>query len=206
MENIVLYCGMAEDILTPLMIVPDVDLIIAISKFDSAYSPDGTWRGQQEEILKMLKCGNDAESYHTYIANKPPLGIPRNIKLPYVIDNITETDYPNEGYWEVNFLYNNKLRILRYYHHTNYYNEWNSTIRNINHLMFMGASFDYSNDTLVRMIEERISKDGYYYTSSHCTGGHHTKTYVDKLLIGNYTYHKNNISTIFSNIGTYYEC
>ena len=50
-EN-VLYCGMADDILTPLILVPNLTTLFVIDKFDSAFAKNNTWEGQKEDIKR----------------------------------------------------------------------------------------------------------------------------------------------------------
>jgi hypothetical protein len=70
MKDIVLYCGMADDILTPFLLIPNLKTLYVIDKFDRAFSKDRTLEGQHREIVSILKAGNDQNSFHRYICLK----------------------------------------------------------------------------------------------------------------------------------------
>jgi len=60
----VLYCGMADDVLRPILLVPDFDKLFVIDGFDSAFAKNRSWEGQKEDILEMLSRGDDELSHH----------------------------------------------------------------------------------------------------------------------------------------------
>ena len=67
----VMYCGMAHDIMLPLLLIPDLDNLFVIDNFDWCYSPDGTIDGQRNTIIQILENGNNynTQSYHIYNEN-----------------------------------------------------------------------------------------------------------------------------------------
>ena len=44
----VLYLGMADDIMSPLLLLPDISTIYVIDMFDRYYSSDGTFNSQKK--------------------------------------------------------------------------------------------------------------------------------------------------------------
>ena len=64
----VLYLGMAHDIMSPLLLVPNVKTIYSIDSFDPCFSSDKTWEGQKQDIKQVLTQGNDFDTrtYHCY--------------------------------------------------------------------------------------------------------------------------------------------
>lgn len=163
METNILYCGMADDITTPMLMVTGFDQLFAIDYFDSAFSPDGSWEGQKQDILDCLGSGCDKYSHH------------RKVCLHYqdevlilsigICEIINEVDDGNK--WVVDFRLNSKDRKLTYFHHRNFYEIWDESIRNINHLMSIGAEFDLDKPMLKQMFQERCSDSCMYYTTWH---------------------------------------
>lgn len=163
----VLYCGMADDVLSPLLLVPDFDTLYSICLFDSAFAMKQSWDGQKEDIKRQLTDGHDDESHHMqvyrhYHTNWPVTKLVEPCKI------LKEED--KNGKWMLIFSYLGKERSLIYFHHKNFYSEWPSEIQHVNHLMSMGAVFmrekdgsTVKNRKFFKCISERCAKDCLYY-------------------------------------------
>ncbi len=160
MKEKVLYCGMADDILTPLILVPNLSKLFAIDLFDKAYAKNNTWNGQKDDILQCLIKGNNKNSHHREIY----LHYNKNTKI-YDINEpcliINEKD--NDKCWIVDFTYKGIQRQLVYFHHTNFIANWDKQINGISHLMCMGAEFPMRETLLNKMIRERCISNCKFY-------------------------------------------
>ena len=160
MENKVLYCGMADDILTPLILVPDLSKLFVIDYFDAAFAKNGTWKGQKEDIKECLVSGSNEKSHHREVY----LHYDKNTKI-YSIDEpctiINESDMNN--CWTLTFKYKRKIRKLIYFHHTDFISYWDDDINEINHIMCIGAEFPILEELLNTMLHERTTKDCKFY-------------------------------------------
>lgn len=136
----ILYCGMADDILTPILLAPDFDTLFAIDIFDGAFTPEcsSKWEDQKNEILMLLEDGHDQNSWHlkVYKEHHPNWPITKLNGKCTILSNIDDGKC-----WHVQFLYENQQRALLYYHHRDFYKTWPSDVKDINHLMSMGAVF-----------------------------------------------------------------
>lgn len=136
---------MADDIMTPLLLVPNVTTIYVIDLFDSFFSSKFTFESQKDDIRKVLANGSDE---HT-----------NRLKCPSTF--ISDVD--DGTTWRFQFQYGEQLINLVLYHHRNFLIEWPSEIQNISHVMMMGSfscnSFK-ENDctTLLQMLETRTTK------------------------------------------------
>ena len=66
----VLYLGMGDDIASVLLLKPRVEVIFAISLFDTAFSCDGTMEGQKSDIRNCLTDGNCSRSRYALSRRK----------------------------------------------------------------------------------------------------------------------------------------
>jgi len=160
MEENILYCGMADDILTPMILVPNFTAIFVIDLFDSAFAKNRTWEGQKRDILQCLKDGNNEKSHHRdvylhYDKSTPTYSIDEQCNIKEEIDN--------GKIWKVKFYYKGIKRELIYFHHTNFIANWDEEIKNISHLMCMGAEFPIEKKILNKMIRERCNEDCKFY-------------------------------------------
>ena len=57
----VLYLGMAFDIMSPLLLIPDLDTIYAIDLVDTSYGLP-SWDLHKAEMRLILTCGSDEKS------------------------------------------------------------------------------------------------------------------------------------------------
>ena len=145
-ETNVLYLGMGYDIISPLLLVPDFNTLFAIDH-TLDYSKYSNITKVKENIRELLKerFGNEED----------PIEILR--------------DEDDGEVWDFVFVYQDKPRKLRYYHHRDYKKEWPSDIRDISQLLFIGSWTAYrgafsdkingkrwKNDkVLLKMIKER---------------------------------------------------
>jgi len=149
---------MGDDILTPIHLVPDFDVLYVIDLFDNAYSRDGTWQGQKEDILENLSRGDNRDSWHREIYENledvDPMGI---FRILGPCENIEEAD--DGSVWRVEFKYQGKDRSLAHYHHRNFLHEWPDEVNLIDHIMCMGATFPVDYPILEQMLRQR-SREG----------------------------------------------
>jgi len=157
----VLYCGMADDIINPLMAVPDVDTIFAIDRFDAAFCTNGTLESQREDILTILREGHDKLSQHA-VVGYPTTDLPDG---PAVILEVTEerTRRDQPWRWEVRFEYGGKERKLVVFSQ-DFYQDWPEEVTDVDHLMSMGAPFEFwDHRDMVYMMLQRLSPHIRYY-------------------------------------------
>jgi hypothetical protein len=134
----ILYCGMADGIMTPLLLVPNVEKIFVISLFDRAFCSDKmTWECQKTDIKQYLIDGSDINSpkRRDYPSNQIR-------KIHYLLtpsEILEEYDDIDKQRWYLKFNYDNKPRELIYYHHRDCLTEWPQDIQSINHFMYIGA-------------------------------------------------------------------
>jgi hypothetical protein len=160
MKEKVLYCGMADDILTPLILVPNFTKLFVIDLFDSAFAKHKTWEGQKKDILQCLKLGNNKNSHHRdvylyYDKETPVYSINGLCKI------IKESDVDKK--WVVSFIYNGVERELIYFHHTDFITKWDEQINEITDLMCMGDEFLIENKMLNKMIKKRCNFNCKFY-------------------------------------------
>lgn len=127
---------MAFDILHPLLVLPDVEKIYAISLFDKCYSEDGTWYSQKVRILMILQMGKYRD-YDKFDKDKKNKLFTARLKEPAVI--LEEYDDENINRWYVKFFYDGKERELIYYHHRDALITWPSEVRKVESLIGIGA-------------------------------------------------------------------
>lgn len=164
----ILYCGMADDITTPILLVPNFTNLFVICKFDSAFALDGTWEGQKKDIINVLKAGNDRISQHTSVLDHYYKH--RNMPaINYLIEPATNIEEKDNGKkWTVKFNYLNLKRKLIYYHHKDFTETWNKEIKDVEHLMCFGASFQtYNRPILKDMMKERTTKNCLFHIDEH---------------------------------------
>jgi hypothetical protein len=180
-----LYFGMATDIMTPLLLIPDVDNIYVMNKVDKCYG--GSINGIKREIKYTLLQGkkkledvfteNGEDAYENeYIVNDPEFYEevkidPTNLgshSLPHGQCQLLYDYYDKETLrWELKFRYNNKVRKLIYYFDFDFCDSWPGEINTLQHLVFNGAlSIDNLSEPkyelTVKMIEQRALQPTMY--------------------------------------------
>ena len=117
MESLnVLYCGMADDIITPMLLVPDFTTIYVICLLDSAFAKNGTWEGQKNDIKEILLSGSNRNSNHFEVYVK----YNRNYKATELEGKSEITQDIDEKSKQLEFTYQGKPRKLIYFHHTDF--------------------------------------------------------------------------------------
>jgi len=138
----VLYLGMAHDIMAPLLLVPDLDVLYAIDMFDDCFSPDRTLAGQQRTIKRVLTDGSDEHSYAREIHDDAHA---KRTSRHY--QSIHRLDAPatlvcesTEGKtWRLDFMYNGKLRKLVFFNNHNFLATWPDEVQQVAHIIGIGA-------------------------------------------------------------------
>jgi len=156
----VLYLGMANDIFSPLLLVPDFDVVYVICKFDSAFAKNETWQGQKEDIKQVLELGSSDRSFNRWV------NLQYNEDTPiYYLEGASEiTEESDDGdCWRLDFIYNGKSRKLVYFHHREFIAEWPKEIYQIDHVMSMSAEFPFKKMILQEMIFSRCIYAAKYY-------------------------------------------
>ncbi len=159
----VLYLGLAFDIMSPLLLVPDLDTIYAIDLVDVSYGLH-SWDLHKAEMRLILTCGSDEKSQcrHLFEHNR----INRLPGGPATIISDIDTD----NCWTLEFAYDGKIRSLQYYHHIDFQSneEWPPSIQGCAHVMSMGAAAlveesHESNAHVKQMLLERCESEAKYY-------------------------------------------
>lgn len=155
---------MAYDIMTPLLLVPDLTTLYAIDLVDSKFTTNNTWKSQKKEIRQILLDGNDKNTYTAKLRKE----CDRNDKIYHLkTKSIIIEDNDNENKWLLKFVYNGIERNLIYYHHRNYWVEWPSEIKDITNIMTMGAKYwsddDKVQEIFLKMLQTRTTYIYYFY-------------------------------------------
>tara|TARA_R110002072_G_scaffold45565_1_gene126605 strand:+ start:14193 stop:15026 length:834 start_codon:yes stop_codon:yes gene_type:complete len=110
-EKNVLYLGMGYDIITPLILYPEVEKIFVMDLFHPTYSSDETLVGQRNDIVGMLVDGSNITSLTDDPGDDRPF-----LELTEPCTILHQAIYPyngqEDGRWEISFQYNGKLRTL----------------------------------------------------------------------------------------------
>ena len=185
MNGNILYLGMAEDIMAPLLINPDVSTIFVIDEFDFAYSSNGTWEAQKDGVRRFLLNGSDEDSHSRLTFTKDPNDLPIHLKwigprdfddksIHYLKSKSVITGDDDDGkVWRLSFEYDGRPVQLVYYHHRNFLKEWPSEIKDIGQVLVMGAFYwggfvkpddpKYGSETIICMLETRTMKPFKFY-------------------------------------------
>lgn len=161
----VLYLGMADDIMPPLLLVPDLTTLYVIDKFDKRFSPDSTFYSQKNDIFNTLSNGSDLDKRSRKIYNDNDDSLHFLEGKSKIISNVDDGNV-----WRLQFEYMNKIRNLIYYHHRDFLEEWPSEIIDIKHVMTMGSfgwycfkMREYDCKVLKSMLHSRTSKSFNFY-------------------------------------------
>ncbi len=203
----VLYLGMAHDIMAPLLLVPDLDILYVLNSLDEEY---GSWEDHKRIIRETLKQGDDkniaANFWFDELAKQyaPKNKEWKNIHtLAGPSEILSEEDTPSSecltgsnthntfcyttSVWKLRFLYNGKERQLIYYYNYNYAQyEWPSEIQNIKYYVWNGAyswesMMEFPEEVKLReMTEKRAAPEAYVFALSW-----NHKQFPDHMLIYN---------------------
>lgn len=123
----VLYLGMSDDIITPLLLFPDFDKLYIIDRSRDAFNLEDLFDGIKEMLItgKTLnipfKNGDDCEHIR-------PTSIGGKCRI------IKDRRTHNNKRWMLYFKFNGKNRkLIRY--EQDFYNNWPTCMRNINHII-----------------------------------------------------------------------
>jgi len=170
----VVYLGMENDIMAPLLLVPDLTTLYIMQHLDSAFSREGTYDSLKADIKQTLIDGSDENSWGREISlefYKGPLTQENNIHyLKTKSTIINESDDGNV--WRMEFLYDNIPRKLVFFKEYNFEEPWPEEIKNIKHILGLGAitlafSLEYESGELIQMFCERTISPWNYYEYFH---------------------------------------
>jgi len=166
MQENVLYLGMAYDIMAPLLLVPNLTTLYVIDKFDTFFSPDGTFEGQKRDIVNILINGSDIDSHSRKIFME------ESNDIHYLENKAKIISEKDDGkVWRLKFEYMDQVRNLVFYHHRDFLEEWPVEIVNVRHVMVMGSfgwycfrmgDYDCSK-ALKSMLKERTTESFRFY-------------------------------------------
>jgi hypothetical protein len=138
-ETRVLYLGMADDIMAPLLLVPDVDTLFVIDIFDAAFSRDETLQGQRADIKQVLTQGSDDGTYARRVFTSKELAHVVHT-LPGRAEIVAESDDPATATWRLSFFYQGKQRELVVFNKRNFVRQpWPEAVCDIGVVLTMGA-------------------------------------------------------------------
>jgi len=171
----VLYLGMSGDIITPLLLFPDVITLYAINKISKrhSYNKDKTWEEYKDDMKRILLEGNDKNSWYYHNGYNESRKESNNIillKTPCQI--ISESDDIERRIWTLQFIYNGLPRFLIYYYECDFMHEWPKNIININRLLIINTPFmevlvDNEKDDYLKMIQPHLSYSlNFWYATS----------------------------------------
>ncbi len=159
----VLYCGMGSDILSPLLLCPELDTLYVIDIFDEAFCTDmETIECQRSDIKNILVDGHDGRSHsfftREYFKTTEPGLLHYLTKSSTILDEKYDTELKR---WYLKFQYCGKIRELISYER-DFIEEWPREITDIGHLMFMGSftTLDIASREAVvfkKMMKERLT-------------------------------------------------
>lgn len=133
----ILYIGMADDIISPLLLCPDFDNLFVIDMFDGSCSPDGTFDGQKKSIIDTLTSGYTKEKKSKWF---PPTHNPitysayTNLGKCIINDDVTEGDK-----WTLKFKAKDKIRTMIRYEMLAQKGPWPEEIKNLSQIIVIGA-------------------------------------------------------------------
>lgn len=172
MKKNMLYCGMANDISTPLILPIHWDTLYVMDMFDEAYSSDGTLEGQKKDIIRQLVKGhNQDDPMLAWFIDKLK-SEPSNTSLRTEISKYQLTFTPCKilkdedvnGRWHLEIEQSGKIKNIIVFHNYNFCRSWPSEIRNIDFLTAFGAVFPLEkNIGLNQMIQSRCTKNCTYF-------------------------------------------
>jgi hypothetical protein len=191
----VLYLGMADDIMAPLLLVPDLDTLYVLNVLDKSY---GSWEDHKIRIRAILEQGGDRNLVEEFYLDKNARkSMPRGRKWKNVhtlagpstilSDEDTEVSECMRGsnsqnkykycytmsVWRLDFMYNGKIRHLVYYYNYDFVQYvWPEEIQNIQHYIWNGAyswgrMIEYpTKENFRQMTMERSAPEAYVYALS----------------------------------------
>lgn len=176
MAKNILYLGMADDILTPLLLCPDFDNLFVMDDFDEAFSTDDTLDSQRDDIIKILEQGYADRSIYPDEELYLSLKKGREPTYKHYLEGKSEiiSDVRKENVWRLKFKYLDKIRYLTVFSEDFLKNAWNDEITNISDIITIGA---YDIDcyqkspcnNLIQMLSTRCLPQINFYCLSYFT-------------------------------------
>lgn len=175
----VLYLGMATDIMAPLILVPDLDIIYVMNVLDTEFG--GSWEQHKTKIITILEQGSDEgiknpDRDYPPKSNNPIKDIHTLEGPSKIISNTDDSKIHLDAKWELEFIYNGKTRKLIYYHEFNFAYieyEWPKEINSISHILWNGSycwdflmEDDCDSKMVRKMMSERMLPEAYLYALS----------------------------------------
>lgn len=160
----VLYLGMADDIMQPLNMIPEVEIIYVISLFDKYYSSGRTWESQMSDIKNVLTTGRKKYKHYGYMDK---IGEEKCDRLSGGRCKITKETL-DDRIWSLSFDYDGISRKLIYYHNRDYMLTWPVDIVGVKHLITSGSVSIYDMGTpeykkFRNMMKERCERNFFVY-------------------------------------------
>ena len=152
----VLYLGMGDDIMAPLLLAPDLTTLFVLDLFDAGHSSDGTRKGQRSDIKGILTHGSDEFSYTAWVyadcddsfswdqwraGAKRPAHVSKAIhSLEGRAEILSEKIDPHACVWRLEFLYNGRVRnLVSFFNHNFMTQTWPNEVCDLSAIMVMGA-------------------------------------------------------------------
>jgi len=158
---------MADDILLPLVLLPNVTTIYVIDMFDDCYSTDNTIEGQRRDIRRVLTDGNNS------CMNSDGDKIVHNLKMPAVIlEDDFHVDPMWGNVWRLTFKYDGRIVNLVYFSRNFENAVWPSEIQNISHIIGVGSyswecltglDRSHSDTTLIKSMFDTRTTDSFTF-------------------------------------------
>ena len=182
MDINVLYLGMANDILTPFLLEPNLTNLYVIDLFDDTYSSDKTLNGQRRDIKNKLKTGIDIKEDIRIKYPDVILKDPTNYKPDYSIDlkhkAIITKETDDGEVWTLEFILDGICRKLISYYDRNFEDIWPKEVTNISHIIGIGAYavdlfiMNFDESAINKMFEERTTEEWTYYECNYGKNWH----------------------------------
>lgn len=184
----VLYLGMANDILSPFCLIPDIENIYVIDLFDTFISPENSRNSQRKAIIDVLvKMGfdiinenllashkTDHSYYIKFFKDRIKFATPEESIEDYQYEiDLMKNEQSMEGEWTIMFKHPKQtvIRQLKIFS-SNFYTKWDDQITEITDVLGMGAittdsilENKYRKILINRMLNERTKNQFTLYIS-----------------------------------------
>ena len=169
----ILYCGMADDIMAPLILEGHLNnrfnemIIYVIDRFDPAFSHNQTIESQRDDIVNILKNGSDESSHSRFIYLQDSQEYDDNKKFPeQTYSSIHKLplgkcdilyDIRTSNTWELKFIYCDIHYTLKTFSHNFLCEKWANEICDLTAIMFMGSYTFNQSDEDLRIFTEMLN-------------------------------------------------
>jgi len=182
----VLYLGMADDIISLLLLAPNADTYFIIDTSDYlAYSDDATMEGLREKIRMILREGTNrgtklCRRRQNKLVSLPdgPATLGQEVVVASQQRMQPKPDFIEGGEWRLEFEYGGKQRRLVCYY-SDFLHKWPAEVVQVAAIMGFGAfSFEYLShpepgNVLRRMLETRTTPIWSFYLNHWSWMGEH---------------------------------